>query len=144
MDQRLRTSEATVSNKSGDGLGSLLVIEDALVQSTIISRLGEKIGFSTTTAGSYIEAAMLLQERVFDCITLDLGLGNHCGEEILHLLSVISCKVPILIVSGSEPAVCDEAVKVGKSLGLNIYEPVQKPIDHKVLRKTLAEIKQSL
>jgi len=141
LNQVFKPGGATISNKSGDGLSSLLIIEDALIHSTIISRVGERMGFSTTTARSYAEAAMLLQERVFDCITLDLGLGRHAGVEVLHLLSVIESKAPILIISGSEHAVCEETVNIGKSLGLNICEPVRKPLDLKILHATLAKMK---
>jgi DNA-binding NtrC family response regulator len=118
----------------------LLIIEDALIHSTIISRIAEKNGFTAMIAHSYEEACKLLHEWRFDCITLDLGLGKRAGVEVLNQLSKIEYKMPIIIISGSEKSVCDETVQIGKSLQLNICEPVPKPIDLKALRETLAQI----
>ena len=53
-------------------------------------------------AASYDEAAKLLRENQFDCITLDLSLGERAGVEVLHLLSVINSQAPIIIISGAE------------------------------------------
>jgi CheY-like chemotaxis protein len=47
-----------------------------------------------------------LRERTFDCITLDLSLGEQSGIEILKLLAELRCRTPIIIVSGSEDATC--------------------------------------
>ena len=78
----------------------LLVIDDAIIHRKILCRVGEKAGFDTTEAGSFDEAARLLHDKEFDCITLDLSLGDRAGVEVLSLLSVNKCRVPIIIISG--------------------------------------------
>jgi CheY-like chemotaxis protein len=118
----------------------LLVIDDANIHRMILCRIGEKVGFETTGAASYDEAAKLLRENEFDCITLDLSLGERAGVEVLHLLSVIKCQAPIIIISGSEDTVCEETFKIGKSLDLNLSTPVPKPVDLSVLREQLTRI----
>jgi DNA-binding response OmpR family regulator len=125
---------------SAEHSSRLLIIEDALIHSTIISRIADKNGFTAMIAHSYEEACRLLHDWHFDCITLDLGLGKHAGVEVLNQLAKIECKTPIIIISGSEKSVCDETVRIGKSLQLNICEPLPKPIDLKALRATLAQI----
>ena len=122
----------------------LLVIDDAVIHRTLISRIAEQIGFAVLTAGSYAEAAKLLQERTFDCVTLDLGLGDHDGVEVLQLLAKIGSSMPVIIISGAEKGVYDEAVKVGKSLGLDVRATFPKPIDLKVMRIQLERIKLKL
>lgn len=134
------SNEIAAANVSADGLSSLLVIEDAVIHSTIISRIAEQTGFAATTAQSYDAAAALLRQRKFDCVTLDLGLGEHAGAEVFRLLSDVACKAPIVIISGSEQAVCDATVRIGKSLNLNIWGPIRKPVDLKALRLMLAKI----
>src|SRR5471030_3027931 len=118
----------------------LLVIDDAGVHRAILCRIGEKVGFETVGAASFDEAAKLLRENVFDCITLDLSLGERAGVEVLHLLSMIKYQGPIIIISGSEDTVCEETVKIGKSLNLNLGTPVPKPVDLAVLREQLTRI----
>jgi DNA-binding NtrC family response regulator len=139
-DQQPMTKMSAEPSPPAEHPSRLLVIEDALIHSTIIGHIADKIGFTTMIARSYENACNLLHDRQFDCITLDLGLGQHAGVEVLNQLSRIECKTPIIIISGSEKSVCDETVRIGKSLHLNICEPVPKPIDLKALRETLTQI----
>jgi CheY-like chemotaxis protein len=120
----------------------LLVIDDASIHRIILCRVGEKVGFESVGAASFEEAAKLLRESQFDCITLDLSLGNRAGVEVLHLLSVLKCQAPIIIISGSENAIRDETLKIGKSLNLNLCTPVPKPVDLAALRESLVLIGQ--
>src|SRR5664280_2035548 len=77
---RLARSQDGVANMSN----RLLVIDDANIHRMILCRIGEKVGFETTGAASYEEAAKLLRENEFDCITLDLSLGDRAGVEVLQ------------------------------------------------------------
>lgn len=120
---------------------SLLVIDDAVIHSTIIARIGDKTGFKTKTAASYEGAVKQLGEQSFDCITLDLGLGRHAGVEVLRHLATIGYKGTVVIISGAEKYVCDETVKIGRELKLNLCDPIQKPVDLKFLRELLIELK---
>jgi DNA-binding response OmpR family regulator len=120
----------------------LLVIDDASIHRVILCRVGEKVGFESVGAASFEEAAKLLRESQFDCITLDLSLGDRAGVEVMHLLSVLKCQVPIIIISGSENTIRDETLKIGKSLNLNLCTPVPKPVDLAALRESLVLIGQ--
>jgi CheY-like chemotaxis protein len=120
---------------------SLLVIEDALVHRTIISKVGDKVGFVTRTASSVEAAEALLRAQEFDAITLDLGLGEHVGVEVLRLLADLRSKTPIIIISVSDDSILEEACRIGRSLELNIWKPLRKPIDLPVLREMLEQIK---
>jgi DNA-binding response OmpR family regulator len=122
----------------------LLVIDDDHLHCMIICRVATKGGFTAVGAGTYEEAAKLAQEAAFDCITLDLSLGAHAGVEMLRHLRALGCKVPIIIVSGCDDAMCRETVRVGKSLNLKIWEPVPKPVDLAMLRYSLERLKAQL
>lgn len=122
----------------------LLVIDDANIHRMILCRIGEKVGFETVGAASFDEAAKLLRENEFDCVTLDLSLGERAGVEVLHLLSVIKSQAPTIIISGAEHTVCEETLKIGKSLNLNLCTPVPKPVDLATLRESLAHIGQQV
>jgi DNA-binding response OmpR family regulator len=120
---------------------SLLVVEDALIHRTIISKIGDKVGFATRSASSVEAAEALLRREEFDAITLDLGLGEHVGVEVLRLLADLGSQTPVIIISGSDDAVLDETCRIGHSLGLNIWKPLRKPIDLTRLRDIFEQIK---
>ena len=119
----------------------LLVIDDDNLHRMIICRVAAKAGYAPAGAATYDEAVKLAQETAFDCITLDLSLGPHAGVEMLRHLWVIGCKAPIIVVSGCDGATCNETVRVAKSLNLNIWESISKPVDIAVLRYWLDRIK---
>jgi CheY-like chemotaxis protein len=119
----------------------LLVIDDDLLHRMIVCKVAAKSGYTAAAAASYEEAVELIRQHTFDCITLDLSLGQHAGAEILRHLWVIGCKVPVIIVSGADDALCKETLRVGKSLNLNIWELVPKPVDLSVLRRSLERIR---
>lgn len=133
------------SDRYAKNPSSLLVIEDELIHSAIISRIAGRVGFTTTKAHSYADACNLLEAGQFDCITLDLGLGDRVGVDVLWYLSTIQCKSEIIVISQSDKEVCDDVVDLGRALDLNVYNSVLKPIDLEALRETLAHIQvQSL
>ncbi|HEY4919576.1 MAG TPA: response regulator [Xanthobacteraceae bacterium] len=119
---------------------SLLVIEDAMIHRTIISRIGEKAGFATETASSVDAAAAVLRAREFDAITLDLALGERVGAEVLRLLADLKCRTPVIIISVSDDTIVEEACRIGRAFDLNLWKPLHKPIDLAVLRDMLEQI----
>jgi DNA-binding response OmpR family regulator len=121
----------------------LLVIDDDNLHRMIICRVAAKAGFLPAGAATYDEAAQLTQEGNFDCITLDLSLGEHAGIEMLRHLWVIGCKAPIIIVSGCDDATCKETMKVAKSLNMHVWEAIPKPVDLVLLRNWLERLKYS-
>jgi two-component system chemotaxis response regulator CheY len=120
----------------------LLVIEDAELHLSILRKLAEQVGFKTTGAHSVVEASELLHERTFDCITLDLSLGEDSGIEVLQLLAKMKCRTPVIVTSASGEEICDETIKIGNFLNLNVCSPVPKPIHLAALRRTLTKIAQ--
>jgi len=124
-----------------DGRLALLVIEDALIHRTIISRIADKSGFSTVAASSIEAAAERLRSRDFDCITLDLSLGEEVGGEFLRLLADRKCQTPVIIISGSDAEVVEETSRLGRALDINLRTPLHKPIDLGLLRDMLEQIR---
>jgi two-component system, chemotaxis family, chemotaxis protein CheY len=119
----------------------LLVIDDDNLHRMIICRVAAKAGYVPAGAATYDEAAQLVQDGGFDCITLDLSLGEHVGVDMLRHLWVIGCKAPVIIISGCDDATCSETEKVAESLKLNVWESIPKPVDMAVLRESLERLK---
>jgi two-component system, chemotaxis family, chemotaxis protein CheY len=118
----------------------LLVIEDGELHLSILRKIAEQVGFTTTGAHSVAETGKLVRERTFDCITLDLSLGEDSGIEILQLLAKMQCRTPLIIISASGEQVCDETIKVGHFLKLNVCLPTRRPIHLAALRSALTRI----
>jgi len=119
----------------------LLVIDDDHLHRLIICRIAARAGYLPTEAASYEEAAKLTREAVFDCITLDLSLGEHAGVEMLRHLWSLGCKTPIIIISGCDPTIAQETAHFARSLKLNVGEPVPKPVDLALLRYSLERLR---
>jgi PleD family two-component response regulator len=96
------TNANVKSDQFAKNSSNLLIIEDALIHSAVINRVAGKVGFITALAHSYEDACKALSARQFDCITLDLGLGDHVGIDLLRYLSAIGCGAQIIIISQSD------------------------------------------
>ena len=133
--------DAAQASQSENAMPRLLVIDDDYLHRKIICRVAAKAGFAPAGAGTYEEAAKLAIENAFDCISLDLSLGQHGGAEMLHYLRGIGCKAPIVIISGSDQATVHETLRAAKSLGLDVRESILKPVDLDMLRYSLERIR---
>ncbi|CAL80595.1 putative response regulator receiver (CheY-like protein) [Bradyrhizobium sp. ORS 278] len=118
----------------------LLVIEDADVHLSILRKIATQAGFMTTGVSSVDAACAILQDRHFDCVTLDLSLGERSGTEVLDCLSKLKFRGPVLIISASEDDALDASVRIGNFLELHVYPPFSKPINLTLLRQTLKQI----
>ncbi len=126
---------------AGKAAPRLLVIDDDNLHRIVICRAAAKAGYLPAGAATYDEAARLTREIAFDCITLDLGLSDRSGNEMLHHLANVGCTAPIIIVSGCDPATCKEAVAAARLLKLNIWECIPKPVDLAMLRSFLDRLR---
>jgi two-component system, chemotaxis family, chemotaxis protein CheY len=126
---------------AGEAAPRLLAIDGDTLQRMVICRVAARAGYLPAGAASYDEAAKLAQQSSFDCITLDLSLGDHGGSEMLHHLAQAGCMAPILVVSGCDSTTCSESVTLAKSLRLNVSYWLPKPVDLVLLRFWLEQIK---
>jgi DNA-binding response OmpR family regulator len=119
----------------------LLVIDDDKLHRMIVCRAAAKAGYAPAGAATYEEAANLVEQAAFDCVTLDLSLGPHAGVEMLQHLWSIGCTTPIFIISGCDDTICRETVKFAKSLKLNVLATIPKPVDLALLHYLLEQLK---
>jgi two-component system, chemotaxis family, chemotaxis protein CheY len=123
------------------GAPRLLVIDDDNLHRMIICRVAAKAGYAPAGAATYGEAAQLVRDNAFDCITLDLSLGEHAGVELLRHLWVIGCKATIIIISGCDDATCGDSRRVAESLKFKVWDSIPKPVNLGVLRESLERLK---
>jgi CheY-like chemotaxis protein len=118
----------------------LLVIDDVAVHRMIICKMAAKAGLIPFEAESCDDVIRLTITKTFECVTLDLSLGERAGTELLRHFSISKFQAPIIILSGADPKIAQDAFELGQSLDLNMLEPVGKPIDLGGLREKFAMI----
>lgn len=119
---------------------SLLVIDDDPSACDLIGTFAEKAGFIVECAGSLEDAKRALSARRYDCITLDLGIGNSSGVEVFRHVAALSGRCPIVVISGADKSVIDLAVAIGNMNELELLAPISKPIDFSKLKTALSSI----
>jgi EAL domain-containing protein (putative c-di-GMP-specific phosphodiesterase class I) len=118
--------------------GRLLVVEDDLVQRTIIGSIGAKLGYDTVIASTFEHASNLLRSEKFDMMTLDLSLGERDGVELLRVIAALKLNaMPIVIVSGCEERVRNTIKRVATALDLALTTSLAKPLNIDQLRVAL-------
>jgi EAL domain-containing protein (putative c-di-GMP-specific phosphodiesterase class I)/CheY-like chemotaxis protein len=117
----------------------LLVVDDDLLQRTIIGKIGSKLGFEAVVVSSFEEASGLLRSQSFDATTLDLSLGEHDGIELLRVIA--ECRLnamPIVIISGCEERILNSTRRVAEGLALTVADCLPKPLNLERLREALS------
>ena len=124
-----------------DDTPHILVVDDDEVHRIIICRVAAKVGYVAIEANSYEAAELLLRERTFACVSLDLSLGRRGGIDVLRLIADCARQTPVIIVSGSDIDLRTEATDIALHLGLNSYDPLPKPLNLADLKQRLTQIK---
>jgi len=124
--------------ESNEDVPRLLVVDDVITQRTIICRIGAQCGFDVVGAATLREAKQLIQERKFDCITIDLGLGAESGEGLIDELWDLSSLISVIVISGAAENIVRAAADKAQSLGFDAHF-LMKPLELAKLRKVLEE-----
>lgn len=127
-----------IARRTDDIRGRLLVVDDDLVQRTIIGMTGAKLGYDTVIASTFEIASTQLRTKSFDIMTLDLSLGERDGVELLRLMAQLKLNtMPIVVISGCDPRVLNATKRVGQALGLSLTCCMNKPLELNKLRNAL-------
>jgi two-component system, OmpR family, response regulator len=106
----------------------LLLIDDELSVARFIAHAAEECGYEaiiTVTAESFCSQFRACDPEV---VVLDLALPRSDGIELLRFLAEEKSRARILPVSGFDTRVLEAAVRLGTALGLDMAEPLRKPV----------------
>jgi CheY-like chemotaxis protein len=126
-----------------NGAPRLLIIDDIKVHRMIICRVAERAGLAPVEADSCAEVIDVLSLTSYCGATLDLSLGERAGTEVIAELARYGFRAPIIIISGSDPRTADEAQQMGVALGLDMREPLPKPVGLAHLRRRFVELREA-
>jgi len=92
----------------------ILVIDDDVTFSTVLSRSLRKKGYETCVANDGVEALTLLVEQKPDAAILDLKLVETSGLQLLPKMLAIQPALPVVVLTGyASVATTVEAIKQG-------------------------------
>jgi two-component system, chemotaxis family, chemotaxis protein CheY len=120
----------------------LLIIDDDATQRRLISIAAGQAGHAVTVARSCEEALRQLKDQRFDCITLDLMLGDGDGIEVLQEIADTRFAGSVIVISGTAAARRTAARSYGRSLGIDL-QSLPKPLDLAALRVCLANLRKT-
>lgn len=108
---------------------TLLVVDDDVSICETLRLIGEGCGFRVSTSNTAEEFRAGYTASCPDYITLDLGLGNSDGIELLRWLANQKSRSTIILISGYDSKVMNAAALLGRAHALIILATLQKPID---------------
>jgi two-component system chemotaxis response regulator CheY len=117
----------------------LLVVDDDAAQRRLISIAAKQAGHAVTVAQSCAEALARLANGRFDCVTLDLMLGDGDGSQVLQAIADARFAGSVIVISGMDGAHRSAARSYARSLGIDL-QSLPKPVDLAALRICLANL----
>jgi two-component system, chemotaxis family, chemotaxis protein CheY len=117
----------------------LLVVDDDATQRRLISIAAKQAGHAVTLAQSCAEALSRLGKGRFDCITLDLMLGDGDGVQVLQAIADAYFAGSVIVISGMDATHRSAARSYARSLGIDL-QSLPKPVDLAALRICLANL----
>jgi CheY-like chemotaxis protein len=126
-----------------EGRWRLLAIDDHPHSAELVARVGKQCGYETQCMVETQSLAHMLIAWAPHVIALDLKMPRADGFDVLAMLKVMNFTGQLILVSGEHPGFRRAACKQAAAAGLQVAADICKPVDIKVLRALLAELKQS-
>ena len=110
------------------GLGVAVVVEDDADMRNLLRAVLEQTGFAVYTAASGLEGVNLVRRRLPRVVTVDVGLPDIDGFEVLRRIRSFSDARVVMLTGRADEADIDEALHRGAD------EYVTKPFRPRELR----------
>jgi two-component system chemotaxis response regulator CheY len=122
----------------------LLVVDDDPIQRRVIAKLAGQAGHEVAVAASVAEATQQLGASPFDCVTVDLGLQDGNGADVLYLIADKSPGAQVLFITGESGAPLQATQRVARENALHVHDVFSKPLDLVGLRASLVRARELL
>ena len=117
----------------------LLIVDDEAQVRLQFHDIARALGYEVGEAGNATQFAGMYEQFDADLVLLDLTMPSGDGIELLRKLAARNCQCGVILVSGRDKRVLATAERLGRSLGLNMYPSLQKPILRPALEQALRD-----
>ena len=118
----------------------LLLVDDDKIHRVIYSSIASKLEFRVDPVASPAEADAALHAQPYDCVILDLMLGEESGRDVLDTIRTLARKPPVVLVTGAPEKIVEEVFRYGRDFGIQMLGPVRKPVNVVVVRTILRSV----
>ncbi|MCH8110345.1 MAG: response regulator [Proteobacteria bacterium] len=118
----------------------LLAIDDDPKVCKFLEDAAGPLGFEVRSVSDPHEVDDVYRAFQPTVIVLDLAMPERDGIQILRFLAAEGCDAPIALMSGYDQPMMRHAISLGEALGLNLTEPLRKPIRLADLRSVLKKV----
>lgn len=116
----------------------ILIAEDDKEMAEFMKDALGSAGFRVHLTDSTQDALRKLKNQAYQCLVLDLRLGEQSAETVVAALradkKALNCKTPIVVISGHLDT------EVVLSLKAHVNHILVKPFDHKALISKIREL----
>ncbi len=122
--EQLIPSDYHQKNKGVKAKAEILVVEDEIMNQTVISHILKSDNFDVQVASDGVIALMEIGRKKFDLIVSDISMPNLDGYQLLEFLKKHQINIPVVFLS----SFTSEAEK-DKGLKLGAVDYISKPIE---------------
>jgi CheY-like chemotaxis protein len=122
-------------NKQVASNKKILIVEDDLINVTLLNRILEDEGYEIDTASDGLNALVAIGKNKYDLILSDITMPNFTGYQLLEFMQTKEINIPVVFLSGHTSE--DDEIK---GLKLGAIEYLRKPVKADLLKLRLKNI----
>ncbi|MDP6410050.1 MAG: EAL domain-containing response regulator [Planctomycetota bacterium] len=124
-------------------LAPLLIVDDDPRICRLIGKVAEEMGLRSEALSRPEDLLHLDASGRDGLVLLDLGMPGLDGIEVLRRFAAVHCEARICLISGAAQEVLASAKRLGLELGLDMAEPLAKPLDLRTLQGILKPLQST-
>ncbi|MBO6638147.1 MAG: EAL domain-containing response regulator [Roseitalea sp.] len=115
----------------------ILIVDDEADIRDLFRDVAEECGYEAAEAGNRDQFCAALTDFQPTLVLLDLTMPDGDGVELLREMADRTSQAGVILASGRDKRVLSTSERLGRSLGLTMHPPLQKPIDVVALENAL-------
>ena len=136
---------APAGNRQGaDHRPTFLLVDDDAMVGRMIAHAAEEFGHRAIRSTRFEGFIQSFEATQPDVVAVDLCVPGRDGIETIRFLANQNFRGAVLIISGLDGRVLDAALRLGKTLGLNMAEPIAKPFRIADFAERLGKVEASV
>ena len=133
------SAEVRNSGPAGSTAPRLLAVDDVADSAELVARIAQRCGFESRFTCDPTAVEGLIQDWHPCVVVTDISMPGMDAIELVRVLKHAEFGGELLIVSGLEPWMLEQAGKLATMRGLTVRAKLRKPLDARALRGHLTE-----